>query len=95
MNWPVYITLTKLSTRDDAEYPQEDRFPSLSTVKQGYMWEYTQPKVGECFYVHQSKLYSNFRTSLVQEIKEINKNTIHLTTLNSVYELKLQEYADS
>ena len=37
MNWPVYITLTKLSTRDDAEYPQEDRFPSLSTVKQGYI----------------------------------------------------------
>jgi hypothetical protein len=91
MNWPVKIILTKLKTREDAEYPQEDRFPSNTTIREGFMWEYSQPVVGECFFVLRGKMHFTFKTSLVQSIENIDKNTLILNTLNSVYELKIIE----
>lgn len=85
MNYPINIELYKEQTREDAEYPQEDKYNSNTILKTGLMWEHTKPKVGERFHVHQSKLWFNFVTSDVEEILEETKHAIKFKTLNSVY----------
>lgn len=87
--YPVNISLTKLETRPDAEYPQEEKYPSNSTVKTGLMWEFSLPKVGEPFAVKESKMWSKYNTSTIEKIDVIDENTMLLTTLNSVYKLKI------
>lgn len=89
--YPKNITLTKLETLSDAEYPQEERYPSNSTVKHGLMWKFSLPKHGQSFSVLRSKLYPSFRTSIVFGIEKIDKNTMILTTMNSKYKLEINE----
>lgn len=91
-NYPVNIKLTKLKTLEDAKYPQEEKYPSDgSTVREGLMWEFSLPKHGQSFNVMQSKMYPSFRTSIVFEIEEIDKNIMILTTMNSKYKLEIKE----
>ena len=87
MKWPIKIALFKESTREDAKHPQEDEYPSGSVLSEGYMWDYTQPKLGNKFYVMESKLYPNFRTSSIQEILETTDEYIRFRTKNSVYKV--------
>jgi hypothetical protein len=55
-------------------------------IKDGYMIE--KPKIGDRFYVYQSKLYSNFSTSIVT--KGLDKDNI-FKTIYSTYKI---EYTD-
>ena len=89
MKYPVNIRLTKLKTLEDAEYPQEERFPSSTTIKEGLMWAFSKPKVGKRFPVLQSKMSALFVTSLVKKITKIDSNTSILKTLNSEYKLEI------
>lgn len=88
MEYPVNIELYKIETLENAEYPQEEKYPSGTVLKTGFMWEHTKPKVGEDFYIYQSKLYSNFRTSIITEIIEETNEYIIFKTLNSKYKVK-------
>lgn len=88
MEYPINIDLYKLETLEDAKYPQEEKYPSGTVIKTGYMWEHTKPKVGEEFYIFQSKTYYNFRTSQITEIIEETKEYIIFKTLNSKYKVK-------
>lgn len=94
MVWPKNITLTKLSTRKDAKFPQEQKYPSFHTKRSGFMWEFSQPKVGNNFFVLIGKLNPIFVTSIVENIEIINEDLSILTTENSVYELKIEKNAD-
>jgi hypothetical protein len=87
--YPVNITLTKLETRSDAEYPQEEKYPSITTIRHGLMWDWSMPKVGEQFNVKESKMWSKFTTSRIEKIDIVNENEMLLTTLNSVYKLEI------
>lgn len=87
--YPVNILLTKLETRPDAEYPQEEKYPSKTTVMKGLMWEFSLPKVGERFVVLVSKMSSMFCTSILEKVENIDEKTMLLTTLNSVYRLEI------
>jgi len=91
MNYPVNITLTKLKTLKDAPYPQEDKYPSQSTVIKGLMFEHTIPEIGRSFSVHISKLAFIFHTSIITRIKKVSDNEMILTTLNSKYKLEINE----
>ena len=84
------IELIKLSTRVDAEYPQEDRYPSGTTVAIGYMFKHSEIKVGEPFYVMGDKLHAIFRTSIVTRILEETKDNIKFETLNSIYNILIK-----
>ena len=87
--YPKKIKLTKLETLKDALYPQEIKYPSKKTIIEGYMWEYSLPKLNEAFLVFESKRIMIFHTSLLKNIEKIDENTMILTTLNSKYELKI------
>lgn len=88
MEYPINIELYKLETLEDAEYPQEEKYPSGTVLKTGLMWEHTKPKIGDNFYIYQYKLYCNFRTSIITEIIEETKEYIIFKTLNSKYKVK-------
>lgn len=81
MKW---IKLTKIS--DDAFEGNHPNGINKGFVKEGFMIQ--KPKVGERFYVHQSKIYSDFSTSIVKE--GLNKDNIFKTTY-STYKI---EYLD-
>lgn len=88
--YPLNIDLFKEETREDAEYPQEQKYPSGTIVSTGLMWGHSLPKVDECFYVHYSKLAYYFRTSIVKEILETTPDYIRFKTLNSVYRINIK-----
>lgn len=90
IDYPVNITLTKLETLKDAEHPQEEKYPSGSTVRTGLMWEFSLPKIGESFEVKESKMWSSFHTSRIIDIEHIDDKTMILTTKNSKYKLELE-----
>ena len=79
------VTLTKINTREDAEYPQIEKYPDNYSIN-GYMIE--KPQIGKRFYLYESKLYPKFVTS---EVKEVNKSgkLIHFKTLNSNYKIEI------
>jgi len=82
------IDLIKLETLTTAEYPQEDKYPSGNIVAKGLMFNWSKPKVNECFMVYHGKLNPVFRTSLVQNIEEIEDGYI-ITTINSKYKIEI------
>jgi len=89
--YPKYITLIKLKTLKGAKHPQEEKYPSDgSTVRDGLMWEFSLPKVGESFAILLSKMNASFITSEIKEIEKVNDNLIILTTLNSKYKLEIK-----
>lgn len=85
------IKLIKQKTLKNAPYPQEDKYPSKTTVREGYMFTHTQPRVGYPFVVYASKLIPTFHTSTVQKIEHLDALTMTLTTTNSVYQLQILE----
>lgn len=91
MEYPKRISLFKIKTLDNAEIPQEDKYPSNSYIKMGYLFEHTLPKVGYGFGVFQSKTYCNFVTSVVTEILEQNEEFIIIKTLNSLYRIEITD----
>lgn len=86
MNYPKEITLIKINTREDAEQPQKEKYPD-GTERNGLMWEFSKPKVGESFMVLISKLLPTFITSPVTEILEKTEKQIIFKTINSTYRL--------
>lgn len=84
--YPKNITLTKLNTLDEAEFPQREKYPDGSE-RTGLMWEFSEPRIGKCFYVLEGKLNPTFRTSLVQEILFKTDNSIVFKTINSIYKI--------
>ena len=82
------INLIKLETLANAEYPQEDKYPSGNIISKGLMFPYSLPKVGEPFMVYHAKLKPVFRTSLVQSIEKIEDGYI-ITTINSKYKIEI------
>ena len=84
--YPKNITLIKLNTLEEAEYPQRERYPN-GTERTGLMWEFSEPKVGERFCVLAGKLSLTFRTSPVQEILSKTDNSIVFKTINSIYKI--------
>jgi hypothetical protein len=80
----------KLETLENAEYPQEEKYPSGSEVSSGLMWKFTEPVVGEQFKVHYGKLYHHFHTSTVTEILEKTSSNIKFKTKNSIYNILIQ-----
>lgn len=85
---PDRIILRKLSTRDDAESPQKEKYPD-GTERKGFMWDFSKPKVGSRFYVLIDKLTPYFITSPVEEILEEREDKIVFKTLNSTYEIEI------
>jgi len=85
------IRLIKQETLKSAPYPQEDKYPSKTTVREGYMFAHTKPRVGYPFVVYASKLAPIFHTSNVQKIEHLDALTMTLTTTNSVYQLQILE----
>jgi hypothetical protein len=82
------INLIKLETLSTAKYPQEDKYPSGKIVAKGLMWNWSKPKVNECFNVYHAKLKPVFKTSLVKNIEEIEDGYI-ITTINSKYKIEI------
>ena len=90
MKYPVKVTLRKIHTLEDAEYPQREKYPD-GTERQGLMWEFSRPHVGLPFTVLKSKLLPTFRTSTVTEILEVMDHRIVFKTFNSTYALLIEE----
>jgi hypothetical protein len=82
------INLIKLETLSTAEYPQEDKYPSGNIIAKGLMWNWSKPKVNECFNVYHAKPNPVYKTSLVQSIEEIEDGYI-ITTINSKYKIEI------
>lgn len=85
------IQLLKIATREDANYGQEERYPSGTVIKTGYMDDDTRPKIGEPFIVYTVRLWDGLRTSIVESINNIDDNTIEIKTLNSIYHIQIIE----
>jgi hypothetical protein len=83
------IKLIKLETLDTAIFPQENIYPSGNIIEKGLMFDWSKPEINECFYVYYSKLIPSFKTSLVQNIKEIKDGYI-ITTINSKYKIEIE-----
>jgi hypothetical protein len=86
MIYPKNYNLIKMKTLEDAKHPQPDKYPD-GYIKEGFMWEYTMPIVGNAFHVFQSKTYYNFRTSVITEIVETTEKHIIFKTENSIYKI--------
>lgn len=86
---PWNILLSKVETRDDAEYPQEEKYPSGKTRREGLMWSFTLPEVGKRFGVHISKIIPHFLTSEVTAILEDKPSYIVFKTINSIYKVEI------
>lgn len=86
--YPVNIELFKISTKSDAEIPQEIKYPSGNIISKGFMFEHTLPKKHEVFYVLSSKIHPIFRTSKVLKIGD-KGSKILIETLNSNYEIRI------
>lgn len=93
--WPKTIQLYKLETKTDAEVPQEEKYPSGTVIKGGYMWEHTLPVVGKQFYVMAGKVLPSLHTSdvlVVEKVKSIGRDhSILIETRNSKYEIRWAE----
>lgn len=85
------IKLIKQKTLKSAPYPQEEKYPSKTTVREGYMFAHTKPRIGKPFAVYGSKLAPTFIISAVQKIEHLDALTMTLTTTNSVYQLQILE----
>jgi hypothetical protein len=83
------VTLTKLETLENADFPQEDKYPSKTTVKEGFIDEENMPQIGKTFYMEIDK--GIFHTSTIKDIEELDDHTMILTTLNSKYRLNYYE----
>lgn len=92
-DYPKNIRLYKVETLEDAEYPQEEKYPSGTVLKIGLMWEHTLPKIGEVFEVFAGKLYPTFHTSTVVDISMLDlvDGVIAFKTLNSKYEVRWED----
>ena len=107
MKYPLKALLVKINTKEDALYPQPDRYPDGFNLT-GYVWEFNFPTVNNAFYLQRSKLNCVFHTSVIQNIEDITntvdpqslskidypqnyKQLLLLTTLNSRYYLFLTE----
>lgn len=78
-----------METLKTAESPQEEKYPSDSTVREGFMYEDSQPKVGHNFYVQGEKPGKMFQTSDVAAIQKVNTNQMIILTRNSRYQLDI------
>lgn len=87
--YPKNITLVKLNTLENAEYPQREKYPEGTSMR-GLMWEYSLPEVDEQFYVLESKLFPVFETSIVTKIIESNNKEIIFETINSTYKIIIE-----
>lgn len=85
--FPLKVNLFKIETRIDAEYPQEEKYPSGQTISSGFVFEHTLPRVGFPFYLYSDKKYLNVRTSKVTSVDKDKDGNIIFTTLNSKYKL--------
>ena len=92
MKYPKYIELYKIETLDDAECPQEEKYPSKTIIKAGFMWEHTLPKIDKEFYIFQSKTFPIFKTSIVKEIIEKTDEYIIFKTVNSKYKINIKKW---
>jgi hypothetical protein len=86
---PQKITLRKLNTLENALYPQREKYPD-GTERKGLMWDFSKPRIGMPFSVKSSKMFSTFHTSTVLEIVSETKDKIIFKTLNSTYELTIE-----
>lgn len=85
--FPFFVNLFKIKTREDTEYPQEEKYPSGETIRAGYVFEHTVPKVGEPFYLWENRTFPSVRTSIVESVDKDKDGNIIFTTLNSKYKL--------
>lgn len=83
------IELLKLKTREDALYPQEEKYPSGTIVSKGLMWKWTIPEVGKQFNVMYDKLTPIFHTSTITNIIETTEDKIIFETVNSLYQINI------
>lgn len=79
----TFCHLYKVKTLEDAEYPQEEKYPSGTIIREGWMYE--EPLVGSFFILYGNKIRSSLRTSPVKEVLESSKDHIRFKTLNSEY----------
>lgn len=86
----MIVTLIKLSTLDEAEFPQEDKYPSGRTVRKGYIKAEHMPQVGKAVYISNEHNIPIFHTSTVRDVEEVDNHTMILTTLNSKYRLEYE-----
>lgn len=82
------VELFKEETRSDAEYPQEQKYPSGAIIATGYLLDDELPKVESMFFMERVN-GRWFRTSTVKEILEETKEYIRFKTRNSIYRLTL------
>ena len=77
--------LLKLETRQDAEYPQEDKYPSGEVICVGEVVK--EPEVGFPVYMIKQDRPGGFKTSTVVEIEEDTEEYTQFKTRNSRYRL--------
>lgn len=89
MNYPKNVTLRKIKTLEDANHPQQDKYPD-NTEREGLLYEETLPKVGFVFQLMLLKYVPKFRTSKVTEILGRTNKQIIFKTQNSLYEITIR-----
>jgi hypothetical protein len=77
--------LLKLETRPDAEYPQEDKYPSGEVICFGEVVGGVEP--GKSVLMIKLDSFGGFATSVVKEIEEEAPNFVQFKTINSRYKL--------
>lgn len=84
------VTLTKINILEEAQYPQKEKYPDGMEV-QGYMYQFSKPKVGERYTLLKSKVWPIFVTSEVTEVIKDTLGEIVFKTLNSTYKITWDE----
>lgn len=84
------VKLTKIETLEEAELPQEDKYPSKTTVREGYIKAEHMPQIGKAVYISNEHNIPIFHTSTVRDVEELDNHTMILTTLNSKYRLEYE-----
>ena len=84
------VKLIKLETLSDAPYPQEEKYPSFTTVKEGYIPEDYVPVLGDVYYIFSQHSFPIFHTSTIKAIVDVQPNVKVITTLNSRYRIEYE-----
>jgi|SRR6056297_2794082 len=83
--------LVKLKTRNDAKYPQKEKYPDGIMLGMGFVK--LSPVVGKSFFLFENNNIPSCYTSTVVDIKK-EKEKLILTTENSVYELSEYDFGN-
>ena len=84
----VKVKLVKLGTRENADYPQREKYPD-GTVREGYIGNFNVKK-NEPVYIsvnYKGQLIPIFHTSRVESTVSQTEDEIVFTTMNSSYRL--------